>query len=601
MANTSSINLIDLDFFSLKTNFKNYLRNQKQYKDYDFDGSNMAVLLDTLAYNTFKNAFYTNMLFSESFLDTAQLRGSVVSHAKELNYTPRSSRSSKARVKLEFEATAENQPYLIAKGQTVSATVKNSNYTFSFPETLSISSSNNSFSFETDIYEGVYVKDSYIFTQEGEEIPRFQISNKNVDTDSLVLIVYSDNSTNGAIYTRATSLLDLNFKSQVYFLQCNENQNYEIYFGDNVLGRKPTDYSTIVLDYRIASGPMADNALQFHLNFNPTGSDSELLGSATLSTINVSKGGADPENIESIRYYAPRSYQIQERTVTAQDYDIALKTQFPEINAVHAYGGELADPPRFGRVFVVVDISDVDGLPESKVREYYNFIKARAPFSIEPIFIEPEYSYLKITANVRYNINVTKIPEQTMVTVVRNAITNYRDENLNDFDVTFRDSKLGKIIDSADVSIVSSILDVWLYKKSTIEPGKKQNLTLNFGTKLLNTIPKKTASYPTKDVSTLKSSAFNYNGRACIFEDDGNGIVNLVETDGDQNRKIGPVGSLDYDTGIVQLNNVTVDTFLGSAVKFYARPEDPDISTKTSTILTIEDDEVFINVTQLRL
>jgi hypothetical protein len=600
MANTSSINLLDLDFFSLKTNFKNYLRNQARFKDYDFDGSNINVLLDILSYNTFKNSFYTNMLFSEAFLDTAQLRGSLISHAKELNYNPGSARSSKARVRVDFEATSETQPYIISKGQNLSAIVKNTNFTFSLPETMSVASANNSFSFETDIYEGVYVKDTHIFRQVGDEIPRFKITNKNVDTESLTVTIFSDNSANGETYSLTRTLLDLDFKSKVYFLQCNENEFYEVYFGDNILGKKPSDYSTIVLDYRISSGPVADNALQFVLNFNPTGHNNELLAPPDVTTIDVSKGGQSPETTESIRFYAPRAFQTQERTVTAQDYETVLKIQFPEINAVYAYGGEEADPPMFGRVFVAVDVSNVSGIPDSKKREYANFLKRRAPFSIEAIFIEPEYAYLAIEADIRYNINVTKIPSETMRTIINNTILNFRDKHLNDFNVTFRNSKLANDIDDADVSIISSVLNVLLYKKIDLQPGVKQNIVLKYNCALVDNIPVKGDVYPATDVHAFVSSPFRFSGQTCIFEDDGDGIVRLVSTDGVKNFKIYNVGTIDYDTGIVNLSGVTIDTFLGSAVKFYARPRDLDISTQNNTILSIEDDAIVVNIEQLR-
>ena len=249
---------------------------------------------------------------------------------------------------------------------------------------------------------------------------------------------------------------------------------------------------------------------------------------------------------------------------------------------------------------MAVDISDVTGLPDSKKREYYKFIKNRAPFSIEPIFVEPTYVYLQINAGIRYDINVTKIPSKTMETIIRNTITNYRDENLNDFNVTFRNSKLAKYIDNAEISIISSVLDIWLYKKSSLQPGVKQNLVLEYNTKLVDNIPKKNSIYPASDIHAFVSSTFRYNCKNCIFEDDGEGTVRLVATDGKTNQKIYDVGSIDYETGNVILNNITVDTFLGSNVKFYVKPRDFDISTAKNTILTIEEDEIIIAIEQLR-
>ena len=603
MANTSSssLNLVDLDFFSLKQNFKNYLRNQAQFKDFDFDGSNINVLLELMAYNTFKNSFYVNMLFSEAFLDTAQLRGSVVSHAKELNYVPRSAKSSKARVKISFEATSENQPYIVSKGQGLSAIVKNSNFSFSIPETFSVSSSNNSFSFETDIYEGVYVQDSYVFRQPGETIPRFKITNKNIDTDSLTVTVYTDNSTSGDVYLLTNTLLDLDYKSKVYFLQCNENEYYEVYFGDDILGKRPSEFSTVVLDYRIASGPVADNALQFVLNFNPTGPENELLGAVQIDTLSHSRGGANVESAESIRYYAPRHFQVQERTVTSSDYEIALQTQFPEISAVHAFGGEERNPPMFGRVYVAIDISNVEGLPDSKVREYQNFLKNRAPFSIEPIIIEPEFAYLQVDAKIRYNINVTKAPVETMRTIITNTILSYRDDNLADFNVVYRDSKLAKLIDDSDISIVSSILDVALYKKIDLVLGSPQALNVQFNCALKNDVPSRGNTYPTGDVWTLTSSPFKFRGLNCMLEDDGNGVVRLVQVDSNTKTKIYDVGTINYDTGEVRLTNIQVDNYLGESIKLYVKPADVDIYVKGNTILTIEDSGINIGVEQLRI
>jgi hypothetical protein len=599
MAN-SSINLVDLDFFSIKSSLKNYLRNQEVFKDYNFDGSGMGVMLDLLAHNTFKNSFYTNMLISESFIDTAQLRGSLISHAKELNYTPRSARSAKARIRMTFEATGDNHPYIIGKGQSFSAIVKNNNFTFTLPETISVASANNTFSFEADIYEGVYVQDTYVFRQTGETIPRFRLTNRNADTDSLSVVVYDDNNLEGKVYTQTNSLLDLNFADQVFFLQCDENEYYEIYFGDDVLGTKPKNLSTVVLDYRLASGPLADGALEFVPNFNPTGQNNELLASVNIETIDVSRGGAEVETTESIRYYAPRAFQVQERTVTASDYEIALKTQFPEINAVFAYGGEDVNPPQFGKVFVAVDISNVDGFPDSKKRQYLNFIKRRAPFSIEPVFIDPEFSYLSVHSLIRYNVNVTKVDSNTIRTLIVNTIADYRDRELDDFNVTFRASKLANSIDDADVSIVSSSMIARLYKKFDLIPGVQHDISLDYKCALVNNIPVRGDIHPSTDIHAFQSSPFKFRGLICSFEDDGNGNIRLISTDSVTDSKITNVGTINYDTGKVALKNILIDTFLGSAVKFYARPQDLDIQAITNTILTIEDSEINVTVEQLR-
>ena len=599
-ANTSSVNLIDLDFFNHKANLKNYLRNQKQYKDYDFDGSTMSVLLDMLSYHSGHESFYTNMLMTEGWLDTAQVRGSVISHAKELNYTPRSAKSAKATVKVEFEATAENQPYVIPKGTTFSAVVKNSNFNFSTYEPITVSSSNNSFEFQADIYEGIYVEDTYVFRQESEEIPVFRLRNKNADTDSLTVTVYSDGSTNGQSYTYSKTLLDLDAKSQVYFLQADSNEYYNVYFGDNVLGKKPSEYSTIVLSYRLSSGPTADNAIRFIPNFDPTGNVSELNGTVEVTTIGASQGGANVETKESIRHYAPLSFQVQERTVAARDYEVALQEEFPEVGAAYAYGGEVLTPPKYGRVYVAVNISDVTGLPESKKKEYENFLNPRKPFGIFPTVVAPEYSYLAFDLLVRYNVNKTKVSPATISNLITSTVLAYRDLELNDFNVTFRNSTLNKDILESDVSIVSTTMDISLYKKVGVVRGISQSFELNYNLPLKNDLPYKAKQYPETDSWILTSSPFTFRGLNCIYEDDGNGYIRLMQVGDGLKTTIYNVGKIDYDTGKVQMNSVLVDTYSGEGIKFYVKPKDKDIAVVDNSILSIESDEINISVETLR-
>jgi len=319
---SASLNLTQLDFFGLKNSFKNYLRGQAQFKDYDFDGSAFNVLIEELAYNTYKNAFMSNMLMSEGFIDSAQLRTSLFSHSKELNYLPRSKRSARATVAVTFEASGVSQPYTIPKGAQFSTLIKSESYTFTMPETLSVASANTTFAFTTDIFEGVFVSDSFVFL--GSPNQRFKLTNKNVDTSSVAVTVYEDGSQIGNIFKVATTLLDLTEFSKVFFLQTSETGNYEIYFGDDVLGRKPKLNSTVVVEYRVSSGTKGNGARVFSVDFDPTSSN-ELLATPKITTIEASKSAAEEEDNESIRYYAPRAFQVQERAVTTTDYEIALK------------------------------------------------------------------------------------------------------------------------------------------------------------------------------------------------------------------------------------------------------------------------------------
>ena len=597
MAN-SSINLVGLDFDVIKNDFKSYLKSQDQFKDYDFDGSNMSVLLDIMAYNTYKNAFYLNMAISEAFLDSSQLEASVLSHAKELNYLPRSSRSSRCKVRVDFQATGDTQPYIIEKGSSFTGIIKNESFIFTIPETLTVSSTNTSFSYETYLYEGIYLKDSYIVDSNIEN-QRFIITNKNIDTNSLVVTVYEDGSDIGENYTQSTTLLGLGSSSKAYFLQASDLGNYEIIFGDGVIGKKPKNNSRIVLDYRISNGERADGVKELSINFDPTNGD--ILVTPEVTVLENAIGGMQRESLDSVKYYAPRHFQVQERAITTSDYEIMLKTQFPEINTLSVYGGEEVDPPRYGKVFIAIDVSNVDGIPENKRNEYYSFIKARSPLSIDPIITEPIFTYLSVDSRVRYNLNISKSTPDRLKTLVTQAILDYNQLYLDDFNATLRNSKLNYTIDSADSSIVSNITDVLIYKKIVPILGTPQNIDILFNVSLTDDLPLLLDSHPSSDRHTISSSLFNYNGIDVSIEDNGEGLLRLVQSIGDMHKKIRDIGTVDYNTGLIKLINFSVNSYQGNEIKIYARPRDTDVSVSKNTILTIEPTEVKVKIEAVRV
>lgn len=574
------------------------MRGQELYRDFDFDGANLNVILELLAVNTYRNAFYHNMAISEGFLDSAQMKASVLSRAKDLNYTPRSARSAKATVTVTFQATGESAPYLIAKGESFSSLVKNDSYVFSIPEAITVASTNTSFSFTTDIYEGNYLKDSYVFKNSVEN-QRFRITNKNVDTTSLTVTVYEDGSAVGTNYILATSLLDLNESSKVYFLQASESGFYEVLFGDNIIGREPKPGSTILLDYRISNRTTPNGAKTFVLNFDPTGISGELTTSPEITTTSVASGGADEESLESIRYYAPRHFQIQERVVTTSDYENALKAQFPEINAVSAYGGEELTPKRYGKVLVAVDISNVEGFPESKRAEYYSFLKSRCPSSVEPIFTDPDYIYLDVISKVRYNINSTNASQESIKTLASSAISTYNTDFLDDFRVTLRYSKLIEAIDDSHSSIISNITDIRVYKKIQPAIGTPQNVTIDFGMAISPTLVDEDSDSTTKN-EVLTSSLFTYNGESVCLLAHADGTVHVAKSTPLGVQEITNIGTVDYSTGVVSLRDWIVDEYEGEAIKLYVKPADRDVKSPRNTIMSIPSDSISITVEGIR-
>jgi len=599
MANTS-IEVVNLDFDAIKNSLKNFMRDHDQFKDLDYEASNINILLELLAVNGYRTAFYQNMVLNESFLDSAVLRNSVLSRSKELNYLPISAKSSKARIKVSFEADGSNAPYNIPKGSQLTSLVKNDSYTFTIPDLIVASSANNSFEFETDIFEGYYVNDTYTFLSD-DSTQLFNITNRNVDISSLTVKVYEDGNSIGDTYTLSTTLLDLDNTSKVFFLQPSGVGYYEVLFGDGNLGRKPKTNSTIVLNYRISSGVVADGAREFVLDFDPTGND-ELTSSVTINTLQNAIDGSDEESISSIKYNAPRHFQTQERAVTSSDYKSLLKDKFSEINAIHAYGGEDLDPPRYGKVFISIDIKNVDGFPISKKQEYKNYIKSRTTFGITPEFVNPDFTYIKVNSTIRYNINITALPTETVKSIAKDAIIAYRDEFLDDFDVIFRQSKLNDVIDQIDPSVISTISDYTIYKKINPSLNVLENHRLNFGVSLRNDLRvERGPRHPANIISAVQSSNFYYKSELSTMDDDGAGNIRIMKIVGDFHEKSADIGTINYDTGVISINDLKVDSYIGSSIRFFVRPQDPDIVSALNNIISIEENEIEIIPEQVRV
>lgn len=598
MANTSLI-LSNLDFDSQKNTLKQYLKSQDKFKDYDFDGSNMSVLLDILTYNTYLNSFYLNMVGNEQFLDTAQLRDSVVSHAKELNYTPRSFKSAEANVNIQVVSTNLNKRSLVMpKGTAFTSRSGSRSFTFVTNENIIINelSSNTSATvFQANnvtLYEGDYVVDS--FTVNPGKNTRYILTNKNVDISSITVNVIEDIGGTNLLYQRATSLFDINSLSQVFFVQGAPGESYEIVFGDGISGRKPKDNSVVTVEYRVCSGELPNGCKEFR----PTG----LIDEEALITVSVNTPaatGSVAESIDSIRFNAPRHFNTQERAVTAEDYATLLRLRFPEINAVTAYGGETLTPPQFGRVFVSVDLKEVDGVPDFKKEQYYKYLKPRCPVAIDPKIVDPEYLYVECTSNIKYNLNVTTLNTDDIRTLVSSAIVSYAQKNLNNFERTLRYSKLVEAIDDAHPSIISNETDLKAVKYLKPTLNTDLNLTLDFKMPIQVNITDYDA-HPTLDRHSIETDQFRYQGLLVYIEDDGQGVMRIVTTRDTGHYVVRNIGTVDYDLGVIKISGFSVQYFDGPFWKVYIRPRNKDITSAQNTILNIVDGDLNISVEQIR-
>ena len=599
MAN-SSISLTSLDFADYKNSLKTYMQSQPQFADYNFNASNLSVLLDLLSYNTYQNAYYMNMIGSEMFLDTAQLRDSVVLKAVELNYTPRSFRSSYAKVNIAV-ANVTNNPALltIPSGTSFTGKAGSNSYTFSTNENIVVNSSNGVFyANNVEIFEGSSVTDTFVINSSvNVDKQQFILSNPTIDTKSLKVISVENNGSDAVTYVLSTTLLDIKETTPVYFLQGSDNSQYQIILGDNVVGRKPADNSVLVASYLVTNGQLPNGISVFTSNGLLNG------GTVTVQTVSAATGGDIAEDIESIRFNAPRYYATQERAVTTTDYETLLQVTYPEIQALSVYGGETTTPPQYGKVIISMKLYNFDIVPPYKINEYTEFLKVRAPLTITPAFIEPEYTYASVTTNVKYNVNQTTLQPADISAYVTTAIQNYSRDNLEDFKSTLLYSKLVYAIDNAQSTIISNETDYTVMKKLIPSMQGKKNYQLNFRMAINSNLPPAVANHESRDEHAVQTSKFIYNGLLVNIEDDGNGNLRIVQEQSDGLHRTlvdTGVGNVNYETGTINITNFYTSSYFGDSIRVYIMPRNKDNSTNENVIFQIPNDEIKVSVQIVR-
>ena len=599
MAN-SSISLTSLDFADYKNSLKTYMQSQPQFADYNFNASNLSVLLDLLSYNTYQNAYYMNMIGSEMFLDTAQLRDSVVLKAVELNYTPRSFRSSYAKVNIAV-ANVTNNPALltIPSGTSFTGKAGSNSYTFSTNENIVVNASNGVFyANNVEIFEGSSVTDTFVITSSvNVDKQQFILSNPTIDTKSLKVISVENNGSDAVPYVLSTTLLDIKETTPVYFLQGSDNSQYQIILGDNVVGRKPADNSVLVASYLVTNGQLPNGISVFTPNGLLNG------GTVTVQTVSAATGGDIAEDIESIRFNAPRYYATQERAVTTTDYETLLQVTYPEIQALSVYGGETTTPPQYGKVIISMKLYNFDIVPPYKVNEYTEFLKVRAPLTITPAFIEPEYTYASVTTNVKYNVNQTTLQPADISAFITSAIQNYSRNNLEDFKSTLLYSKLVYAIDNAQSTIISNDTDYKVMKKLIPSMQGNKNYQLNFKMAINSNLPPEALNHEIGDEHAVQTSKFIYNGLLVNIEDDGNGNLRIVQeqSDGLHHTLVDTgVGNVNYETGTINITNFYTSSYFGDSIRVYIMPRNKDNSTNENVIFEIPNDEIKVSVQIVR-
>ena len=449
MAN-ARLQISDLDFDQIKTNLKAYLKQQSQFQDYDFDGAGLNILLDILAYNTHYNSYYLNMVANEAFLDTALLRDSVVSHAKTLGYIPFSVTAPRAIVNVTVDSgTTTPETLTIPKGFTFSSNLIDSlSYNFVTLEETTVTKSNTSFFFEDlEIYEGSLV--SYVFNYTENSNPKsvFVLPDNNIDTTTISVSVSPNvGNTSTQVYNQVTDILDITSTSEAYFLQESKNGNYEIYFGDGVIGKALNDGAVVTVTYLVTNG-VAANQTDGFIAAAPIGAYSDIV----IDVVDVASGGATRETVDSIKYSAAAQYATQNRLVTTSDYESYIKSKYPSIDSLSVWGGEDETPKVFGKVYISLKPKTNYFISETeKQRIIDEIINPKAIVSVSAEIRDPEFLYLIVESLVQYDQKKTSLDEGTIRNNIRQAILDFRDTNLNKFAGTFVLSKLQDAIDSTN-------------------------------------------------------------------------------------------------------------------------------------------------------
>jgi hypothetical protein len=452
---------VNLDFDQIKTSIKDYLRSNTNFTDYDFEGSNLSIIIDALAYNTYTTAYNTNMAANECFLDSATLRENVVSLARNIGYVPRSRRSSRAKVSFFVSGLTETSTLTLNSGIVCNGAGENTNYIFCIPEDITVPVTNGFAEFSNiEIYEGVFVSENFtvdtsLFNQ------RYILDNSFIDTSTIkVKVKNSSTATSSVTYKQIDNIVGVTSTSNSYLLQEIEDERYELIFGDNVIGRKLSNNNYITASYIVTDGKDGNGASEFSFVGNITNQDGAAINASLISLVSTdekSRDGDEIESISSIKYFAPRIYSSQYRAVTSSDYESVLGYIYPNVESVTAFGGEEMSPPRFGKVFISVKPRNGDFLSDETKRELVQRLKNYAVAGIVPEFIDLKYLYVELKVNPYYNPSLNDDPDN-LKTGISNALTQYsRSIDVNKFGGRFKYSKAVSLIDNVDSSITSNI------------------------------------------------------------------------------------------------------------------------------------------------
>ena len=588
----------NLDFSDLKAQIKDYLRTSSKFTDFDFEGSNFSALIDLLAYNSYITSYNTNMTVNEVFLDSATLRENVVSLARNIGYVPKSKRAAQSKISftVDMSATAARTVTLLS-GQVALGSVVNGNYIFSVTDNVIVPVRNGFASFEElPIYEGIYLTSTFtVDTSQSNQ--RFILPNINIDTTTIRVTV---SDAVDEVYTAFTNVLNVDKTSKIFLIQEIADEKYEIRFGDNIVGKKPTNGSRIKVSYIITNGSLGNGASNFTFSGLLRDNDGLPVTTQISAPITVTKSadGDEIESLDSIKFIAPRIYASQFRAVTSNDYKALIPTIYSNVDSVSTYGGEELDPPEYGKVFISIKPKNGTFLSQVTKRDILRSLKQYSIAGIKPEIVDLSYLYIEVDSTVYYNLNFTT-GSQVVKSKVLNTLTTYgNSKDINNFGGRFKFSKVNALIDSTDKSITSNITKVIMRRDLNPEINNFATYEICFG----NSIYVRDSGY------SIKSSGFTIDGlEGTIYMSD----TPISKTQGrifffrlEKNEPIlvkNNAGTVDYVTGDVLLDVVKISgsALSSGVIQVQSIPQSNDIvglrdlylqvDIQNSVVNTIED------------
>jgi hypothetical protein len=516
-ANTT-LTVTDLDFDSIKNNLKTFLRSQSRFQDFDFEGSGMGVLLDLLAYNTHYNAYYLNMIANEMFLDTSKLRQSTVSHAKLINYVPESSHGSETKLNVrvtpsENEDQAANSLTLNRYTKFFGASLDGINYPFVALNSNTAFKNDGSFLFPNVVIKQGEVVTRQFFMSPSNTKRQFEIPSANVDLNTVIVTVQeSTSSTNTSVYNIAEDLTEITSNSAVYFIEENEDGNYRLYFGDDVIGKKPTNGNIINITYIDSVGSIANKINVFTLSTNVGSFNDNVIVSSTAATYS----GTEKETIDQVKYRAPYYYSAQNRAITTYDYETLVTKDYPNIDSVAVWGGEDNVPVIYGKVFLSLKTKEnffLSNLEKENIKD--TLIKNRNVLTVSPEIVDPSYTYIIVRGTVYYDQDATQYDATAIKNIVKAAIEDYKIDYLGKFKSSFQKATLQKYIQDSENSITGSDLKIILQKRIPLTLSQSKNYTIDYGIPIKKgDFSSSVSSYPSLDIVDT-----NFITRQVFFEE----------------------------------------------------------------------------------